>query len=150
MRRRSWFVLVTAFLAGLAITFAAPAVPAVSQVSPPASPPIPIDVDLGLTGQRVAGGVVVVVPVTVTCAPGGQFGSVQVTLTQRRGNRVARGFGYLDTVACTGFPTTVSINVTAENLVFRRGIAFAQATLALYYGGTFVSDTDTGTITLLR
>jgi hypothetical protein len=122
----------------------------VSQVSPPASPPIPIDVDLGFTGQLVARGVVVVVPVTVTCAPGGQFGSVQVTLTQRRGNRVASGFGYIDTVACTGFPTTVDIIVTAENFVFGRGIAFAEATLALYYGGTFVSDTDSGTISLRR
>jgi hypothetical protein len=150
MHRRSWVVLVTAFLAGLAITFAAPAVPAVSQVSPPASPPIPIDVDLGLTGQLVARGAVVVVPVTVTCAPGGEFPFVQVTLTQRRGNRVARGFGFIEGFGCTGFPTTVGVNVTAENLVFRRGIAFAQATLSLSYGGFFVSDTDSGTITLLR
>ena len=124
-----------------------------SQVSPPVSPPsppIPFDVDLGVTAQRVARGSAVIVPVTVTCAPGAEFPAVQVVLTQRRLRGVARGFGFTEGINCTGFPTRVDVTVTANNRAFGRGGAFAQAMFSASYGGTFVSDSDAGTISVRR
>ena len=66
--------------------------PAVGQFSPPH----PV-VDIG-TGELVAKGAAVNVPVTYTCGPGEiDFGYLYVELSQRtQQGRLARGYGYTD------------------------------------------------------
>jgi hypothetical protein len=81
------------------------------------------------TGTRVAGGVALDVPVTVTlvCDEGFDVGAVDLSVAQARGTSVifAQGQG---TFACTGDTQTVTVRVGGEN-VFRGGRALATASL---------------------
>src|SRR5918995_4561798 len=84
-------------------------------------------VDLGGTATRVANGVALDVPLTVslTCDEGFEFGAVSVAVTQSRGTSVVFGSGQSSTFTCTG--ETQNITVRVFGGVFHGGPAVATA-----------------------
>ena len=82
------------------------------------------------TGTRVAGGVALDVPVTVTlvCDEGFDVGVVDLSVAQARGSSVIFAQGQSRTFACTGDTQTITIRVGGSN-VFRGGNALAGASL---------------------
>ena len=109
---------------GAGLAFAAPALPAVGQLSPPTI----VSIDVGEEATLVAKGAAVLVPVEVVCPAGSMFASLSVQVTQRVGNRIASGFGVAE-VVCTGGPQTVNVLVTAEGQAFKKGPAVAEVSL---------------------
>jgi hypothetical protein len=137
-RRRTWVQILVAVGLGLGMTLAVPALPAVGTHSPPT---FAHDVEVREPVRLVLKGAAIIVPVEVTCGPGGT-GFVSVEATQRRGSRVAVGFG--DTqVACTGEPQVVDVLVSATNASFRKGDVLIEAHLFACSGvGPCQTDTD--------
>jgi hypothetical protein len=84
-------------------------------------------VEFGGTATRVANGVALDVPLTVslTCDEGFEFGAVDVSVTQPRGTSVVFGSGQSSTFACTG--ETQNITVRVFGGVFHGGPALATA-----------------------
>ena len=141
---RRWVPIAIAITLGAALAATLPVLPAVSQESPP--PPV---VEIEDTATLAARGAAVLVTVTVTC-PAGEEAYLQVGVSQRRGSRAANGFGYVDTLVCTGEPQTVTVPVLASNATFKKGVAFATA--QLFVCGRFFcgSVTDAEEITLVE
>jgi hypothetical protein len=81
------------------------------------------------TATRVAGGVALDVPVTVTlvCDEGFDVGAVDLSVSQARGTSVISAQGQR-TFPCTGDTQTVTVRVGGSN-VFRGGTALAVASL---------------------
>jgi hypothetical protein len=71
------------------------------------------------------------VPVTAVCTPGAQA-QVTVTVTQRVGGDIATGYGYTDIPVCTGGAQTIEIVDLANGSPFRKGTAFAKASLRVF------------------
>ncbi|HEY9472458.1 MAG TPA: hypothetical protein VIS06_01270 [Mycobacteriales bacterium] len=67
------------------------------------------------------------VPVEVTCTS--DRASVSVTLTERVGDTIATGSGFV-TVGCTNARERILVTVTAVDRAFRKGKAFADATVS--------------------
>jgi hypothetical protein len=86
-------------------------------------------VEFGATATRVANGVALDVPLTVslTCDEGFEFGEVNVAVTQARGTSVVSGSGQSSTFACTG--ETQNITVVVSGGVFHGGPALGSATI---------------------
>lgn len=76
--------------------------------------------------ERLARGAAVDVDVSVTC-PAGWSNYVNLRLTQRVGQRIANGSGYVQ-FTCTGAAQTLTVKVHAEDSAYRTGVAFASAT----------------------
>jgi hypothetical protein len=140
---RRWIRIAIAIALGAALAATLPALPAVSQQSPP--PPM---VEIGDTATLAARGAAALVEVTVTC-PAGEDAFLSVGLSQRRGSRAATGFGGLE-FTCTGEPQTLTVPVLANNATFKQGVAFATA--ELFVCGRFFcgSVSDAEEITLVR
>jgi hypothetical protein len=77
----------------------------------------------------VAKGAAVVVPVEVACEAG-EHGFLNIQLTQARGRHAATGFGF-ENVDCAGTTQVVEIVVSANNGAFKKGVAFADASLVV-------------------
>jgi hypothetical protein len=108
---------------GAALAFALPAGAAVGAQSPPLAA-----VQLGSTATLDANGAVVFAPTTVTCRSGASaWLSVQVT--EAVGNDIASGGSSTNIDACAGRPQHFTAAVTPTQHPFRKGVAFAQATL---------------------
>lgn len=112
-------------LGGVALALTIPALAAVGQTSPPK----PV-LHIGDTARLVARGAAVEVPVLVivTCSPG-SFTSLSVQVTQAIGRNIGHAYGSVDDLNCDGQPHEVEVFAVAQNLAFRPGEAFAQATL---------------------
>jgi hypothetical protein len=78
--------------------------------------------------DRLARGAAVDVDVSVTC-PAGWQNYVNLRLTQRVGQGVANGSGYVQ-FTCSGTAQTVTVNVHAQGSAYRAGVAFASATMS--------------------
>lgn len=132
---------------------ATPALPAAATTPTPR--PV-VSVELGETATLSARGAVVLVPLTVTCAPGEAFADVVVSITQRRRLLVIRGSGVETDLPCTGRPESMEVAVTPARLPlpFQVGIAFAEAELFVVYGEgeepIAVTDRDRGEIVIER
>jgi hypothetical protein len=88
--------------------------------------PPPVLEDFTIDGASVnAKTGVVTLRTTVTCSETGGFVFVDVTLHQRVGRRIIRGFGFAE-VECTG-TTPVTIEVEGENGLFVGGRATVEA-----------------------
>jgi hypothetical protein len=144
MSPRRWVRIAIAITLGAALAATLPALPAVSQQSPP--PPM---VEIGDTATLAARGAGLFVTVTVTCPADSDFADLYVSVSQRRGSRVANGSGYVS-VDCTGEPQEITVPVTAFGATFRQGVAFATA--ELFVCGPFgcQSATDAEEITIVR
>lgn len=79
----------------------------------------------------LARGAAVRVPVRYSCSPDTVFVDLSVQVSQRvGGGRLAQGFGFTSSLLCDGQVHTVRVNVQGSgDNAFRRGVAFAQATL---------------------
>ena len=145
MSPRHWVRIAVAITLGAALAATLPALPAVSQQSPP--PPM---VEIADTATLAAGGAALFVTVTVTCPADSDYAELYVSVSQRRGSRVANGSGYVSEFTCTGEPQEITVPVLAYGATFRQGVAFATA--QLYVCGPFgcMSATDAEEITIVR
>jgi hypothetical protein len=111
------FVAIVALAAVLVVT-AGPATAATGSV------------DFGGTATRVANGVALDVPLTVslTCDEGFEFGVVSVLVTQARGTSVITGSGQSSAFTCTGETQNITVRVSGVG-VFHGGPALATATV---------------------
>jgi hypothetical protein len=140
--RRSWSRTAVAILLGTALAAAIPALPAVSQQSPPQSPPTPV-IRIGANATLQARGAAIIVPVRVTCGPGATSpGFLSVQVSQRVGNQIAVGFGFLNNVTCNGETRRVRVPTLAQNRPFRVGVAFGVATLDVCFPTECVNAVD--------
>jgi hypothetical protein len=115
-------VIGAALAGGAAFALLSPAAPALASGS---------GLDLVITVQSpatlVARGVAVDVTVDVTCNV--QDPSAYVQLTERAGNWLVNGEGWLQLPACTGSPQRVVVRVMAQgDRPFARGTGLATAT----------------------
>lgn len=109
--------------AGGTLAALGPASPAVAFFSPP----LFLDVAVDSPATLVARGAAVDVPVEVTCTS--NQASVVVTLTEAvGGHAVATGSGFA-TVGCTNARERILVTVTAVDTPFRKGTAFAAASV---------------------
>lgn len=126
---------------------AALAVPGSAAVAVLSSPQF-WQVQIGPTATLQARGAAVSVPLTLTC-PAGSFASLDVTLTQRVGNKSVTG-SRSTSPQCTGQEQALVLNITAQSgsRTFKTGQAFAEATIfgCNYACGTFAEDSRTVTI----
>ncbi|MGW6937202.1 hypothetical protein ACWGE0_44640 [Lentzea sp. NPDC054927] len=75
------------------------------------------------------------VKVTYTC-PVGSSGDLKLDVTEAvAGGRIAWGSSEVG-VDCAGEPKTVTVTLTARDNAFRRGIAYAQATMGVPMAGS--------------
>jgi hypothetical protein len=95
--------------------------------------------DLGSTADLGVEGAYVLVPVTYQCDfQDGQI-FIQVRVTQRRGSRLADGFGF-DQGTCGGGPHTLLIQVDSfSGVPYSKGTAVASADAS-----TFISQSSDG------
>jgi hypothetical protein len=121
----SKIVAVVAIAVGGAVAFALPAGADVSSLSP------------AIGGVRIespavleARGAAVTVSVTIVCAPGAS-GGLSLEVAQRVGSEVTHGFNSMQLPPCTGSFQNLSISVTAQDRAFRKGTAFASASMFL-------------------
>ena len=142
MTPRRWIRLAIAISLGAALA-TLPALPAVGQQAP-------ATVELGDTATLAARGAAVLVTVTVTCPADSDFAQLFVSVSQRRGGRVAAGSGFVSEFTCTGEPQEITVPVLAFGAPFRAGVAFASA--ELFVCGPFFcgSVTDAEEITIVR
>jgi hypothetical protein len=77
----------------------------------------------------IARGAAIRVPVTVVCQPGGQA-FLSVTVAQNAGGEIARSSDFMSISSCTGDFQRFDLSMISETSApFRRGVAFATATL---------------------
>ncbi|GAA0240601.1 hypothetical protein GCM10010492_44700 [Saccharothrix mutabilis subsp. mutabilis] len=88
-----------------------------------------------------ARGAAVRVSVTIVC-PAGYPTSVNLTVTQRSGGGVATGSDYKSPVTCTGTAQTIELTPTANGEAFRRGTAFASASMYVSGPGYVTDDRE--------
>jgi hypothetical protein len=114
--------------AALAFTPAGAAVadhsPPVSDVSQALSAKITIG-DFGRVSDR---GLTARLPLSVTCSFPGNQGSVNATVRERIGGRIATADAYF-TVPCTGQPSSVVLRADAREVPFRRGRALVDVSV---------------------
>ena len=101
--------------------------------------------NLGDTGQLVAKGAAVLVPIEVTCGQASSppmSSSVIVAVHQRTGNHITEGSGSARLV-CDGTAQTVEALVTAEDTPFKPGTALVTANTFIcdFFGCETMSDT---------
>jgi hypothetical protein len=138
-------VAAAAVTAGGVAAMLSPASPAVAFFSPP----LFLDVQVESPARLVARGAAVEVPLEVTCTSE-EPAFVDVSVTQRVGNKIARGFGNAR-VGCTRQGQQIRVTVTAfSSNAFRTGTAFAEATI-FGCAPTFCgSESDAETIEIQR
>ena len=116
-------LLVLLVLAGALVVGSAP--PALAQQAPTGTVRIRPEATL------LARGAAIRVPIRYSCSPDTTYAELNVQVTERvGGNRLAQGFGFTQDLVCDGQVHTAVVTVRAEGgNAFRRGEAFAQATL---------------------
>jgi hypothetical protein len=137
-------VLGSALAGGAALALLAPAAPALAFDSGD----LHLDINVESPITLVARGAAIDVPIEIECTS--DYASVQVSVTERVGNRIVSGVNYL-TVACTGGTQEMVVRVEATNAgrPFGRGTAVVTAYI---FGCTSTvcgqeSDSDTVRIT---
>jgi hypothetical protein len=75
-----------------------------------------------------ARGAAIIAPVSVVCQPGAQA-FVSISVTERVGGDIASGGGSAQIPSCTGGLQTLELSVLAQSSPFRKGTAFAAATV---------------------
>jgi hypothetical protein len=120
-------VAVMAIVTGGAIAFALPAGADISTVSPAVG-----GVQVGSPAVLEARGAAVTVPITYFCTPGSPFAGLSVEVVQRVGGQeIARGSAFVQLPPCTGDFQNIGVTVLAQNQAFRKGEAFASASLTV-------------------
>jgi hypothetical protein len=143
MTPRRWIRIAITITLGVALA-TLPAFPAVGQQAP-------ATVEIGDTATLAARGAGLLVTVTVTCPADTAFADLFVSVSQRRGGRVANGSGFVGNLDCTGEPQEITVPVQAFGAPFRQGVAFATAELFVCDPNfECVSVTDTEEITIVR
>ena len=94
------------------------------------SPPLVLDVEVDSPASLLARGLAVSLPVEVTCTSSPDSTSVSVTISQRVGNQIVRGYGYFRP-DCTGQPEKLFVvaQVYDSGKVFTHGSALATASI---------------------
>jgi hypothetical protein len=142
MTPRRWIRIAIAISLGAALA-TLPALPAVSQEAP-------ATIEIGDTATLAARGAGLLVTVTVTCPADTEFSDLFVSVSQRRGGRVANGSGFVGNIDCTGEPQEVTVPIQAFGAPFRQGVAFATADFS-FCGPEFCQTvSDTEEITIVR
>jgi hypothetical protein len=148
---RHWIRLVSMLAAiglGTALAIALPAGQAVGQQSPPQPS---MEVVLPDQGTVTARGLILTIPLQITCAFPGTFNDseIQVSVRQAQGLSIVEGraFANLSSTDCDGTPHTVNVTVQPENAPFRPGSAVASAFAFVCYsdpatGFACISDSD--------
>jgi hypothetical protein len=121
MFRRRWLTAAAALIAGGGIAVSVGILPAVGQSSPPASP-----VFIGHTATLVARGAAAKSFAYVVCQPG-DFVTLQISLTEKVGKRIATGTGVDQGFVCNGLIEKVTVPIPATGTAFTKGVAFGQA-----------------------
>jgi hypothetical protein len=138
---------IAAIGAGGTLAALAPAGPAVAEESLP----FVVDVEVGSPATLLARGIAVSVPVEFTCPSDAAYPSVSVSIAERVGTQIVRGYGYLNP-DCTGQPETQQVLVQAYEggTAFRPGPALATASIWAYSADwwTYDSDEDTEEISI--
>jgi hypothetical protein len=118
-------LLVLLVLAGALVVGSA--LPAAAQEAPTGT------VHIRQQATLVAGGAAIRVPIRYSCSPDTAYAEIDVQVTERvGGNRLAQGFGFTQDLTCDSQVHTAVVTVTAfGDNAFRRGGAFAQATVTL-------------------
>jgi hypothetical protein len=137
-----WVRIAIAITLGAALA-TMPGLPAVSQEAP-------ATVEIGDTATLTARGAGLLVTVTVTCPADSDFADLFVSVSQRRGSRVANGSGFVGNIDCTGEPQEITVPVIAFGAAFRQGVAFATAELFVCGPEFCQSVTDAEEITIVR
>jgi hypothetical protein len=127
---------VGAVAAGAVGALALPAGADVGAFSPPIG-----GVQIGSPAALGTRGAAVTVPVTVLCTSG-STGSVSLEVVENTGGKLARGFGGSDTIVCDGTFQSTSVNVVSITVPFKRGTAFATASLSVCDFNGCLNDTD--------
>jgi hypothetical protein len=136
---------IAAIGAGGALAALAPAGPAVAEESPP----FVVDIEVGSPATLLARGIAVNVPVEFTCPSDTAYASVSVSIAERVGTQIVRGYGYLNP-DCTGQPETQQVLVQADpysggGTTFRPGPALATASIWAYSADWWTYDDDQDT-----
>ena len=138
---RKYRFVAAAVLAGAVVAVAVPGSVAVAVLSSPQF----WQVQIGPIATLQAKGAAVSVPLTMTC-PAGSFASLDVSLTQRVGNKSVTG-SRSTSPQCTGQEQALVLNITAQSgsRTFKTGEAFAEASIfgCNYACGTFAEDSRT-------
>jgi len=142
MTPRRWIRIAISITLGAALA-TLPAFPAVGQQAP-------ATVEIGDTATLAARGAGLQVTVTVTCPADSDFADLFVSVSQRRGSRVANGSGFVGNIDCTGEPQEITVPVIAFGAAFRQGVAFATAELFVCGPEFCQSVTDAEEITIVR
>jgi len=147
MRTGRWtkvHMATAAVVAGGAVAVLSPGSPAVAFFSPP----LFLDVRVQSPATLLARGAAVDVPIEITCTSTEAF--VDVSVTQRAGSEIARGFGF-ETVGCTGQRQRILVTVKAESgKAFRKATAFAEANIFGCTERFCGSEQDSATIQIRR
>ena len=153
MRRLAGARAILVLLLLVAALVVGSALPALAQLEPTGT------VRIGREATLVARGAAIRVPIRYSCSPDVTFADLQVRVTQRvGGNRLAQGFGSTQEqsvdLVCDGQVHTVVVTVTAfgeaGGNAFRRGTAFAEATLLICNDITCTSLTTSRVISIVR
>jgi hypothetical protein len=117
-------LLVLVVLAGALV---GSALPALAQQAPTGT------VHIRQQATLVARGAAIRVPIRYSCSPDTAYAEIDVQVTERvGGNRLAQGYGFTQDLTCDSQVHTAVVTVTAfGGNAFRRGEAFAQATVTL-------------------
>ena len=135
-----------AIAAGGILAAVVPASPAVAFFSSP----LLLDVRVLSPATLLARGAALNVPLEVTCG-GGQFASVEVSVSERIGSETTTGFGSAG-VPCTGQRLTISVTVQTPSgsKAFRKGTGFAAANIFGCTNTFCGNETDSRTISIAR
>jgi hypothetical protein len=142
MTPRRWIRIAIAISLGAALA-TLPALPAVSQQAS-------ATVEIGDTATLAARGAGLLVTVTVTCPADTDFADLFVSVSQRRGGRVANGGGFVSNIDCTGEAQEITVPVQAFGAPFRQGVAFATADFSVCGPEFCQTVSDTEEITIVR
>jgi hypothetical protein len=141
MPRKRRLTGVLALVAGGGLAAGIPAAVAVSTSSPPSSPVI-----LQTTAQIINRGAAAQPTVLVACKPGSSS-FLDVSLTERSGNRIVSGFAD-EQLSCNGQIETITLTVPAQSAPFKPGTASGQASLTQCTNVSCTTATDTENVKL--
>jgi hypothetical protein len=86
--------------------------------------------DIGNSGQLVAKGAGIVVPVTVACTEESSYADFYVRITQRVGSRAVSGYASESLGDdCSSTPETNQVLISPDGRIFRKGTAAAQGAI---------------------
>jgi len=120
----------------------------VDEVAPPPPPPV-VDVKVDPVGRFNARTGSATITGTISCTGTADGASIDVQLRQTVGRFVITGFGSVQSL-CDGTARAWSVEVIADNGLFKGGRAAAVTSAFAFGPGGFGTDSEEGTVTLRR